>query len=615
MDLRRLRYVTLCLSGAALTVLAGSPGVGTLLDEPRLDLTEQQLFTLSQGSRQIIEQLPDQTDLYLFFSSRAAKDLPVLRSYARRVEALLREYERQGHGKLKLHVIDPQAFSVEEDRAREFGLDAIPLGPVEGQVFFGLAAVDQQQHTQRIPLFSLDEQAFLEYEISRLLQSLDKPERAPIGLLSSLPLAGGFDEQSRRTLPPWFVLEEIRKAFDVQELTGEIEQIPEGLNVLMLVHPKRVSRNTQLAIDQFVLRGGRLLLFVDPYSEQDRGEQYFGIPSKDKSSDLAPLLGAWGVRQVPGKVLGDGHYGQFVNLKDSADPVWQPTALALPASAMNQQDVATAGLQSINLTTAGILEPLEGSRTTFSPLLRGSEYSMPFSTARFDQMKDSGELAREMKPSGERFTLAARLQGPAQSAFLTEVQGKPGAITSTENINVIVVADTDLLSDNLWVDARGRIGDPAAWADNGVFVLNALDSLTGTNALINLRSRGHFSRTFTTVDVLLRQARQRFRDMSDTLQGKLDETERQLAFLQSEHHDGTGLSPEQQKEIDRFLQEKTALASEMRAVARQSNLEVEKLGTLLKAINIGLVPGVLTLLVLGLWSARRLLRRGRWQTF
>lgn len=611
MDLRRVRYVTLCLSGVALTILTGSPGVGTSLDEPRLDLTEQQLFTLSQGSRQIIEQLAGPTDLYLFFSSEAAKELPVLRSYARRVEALLREYERQSHGKLKLHLIDPQAFSIEEDRAREFGLDAIPLGAVGGQVFFGLAAVDEHQHTQRIPLFSLDEQAFLEYEISRLLQALDKPERAPIGLLSSLPLTGGFDEQSRRTLPPWFVLDEIRKAFDVQELSGEIEQIPADLTVLMLVHPKRLTHNSQLAIDQFVLRGGRLLLFVDPYSEQDHGEQYFGIPSKDKSSDLAPLLRAWGVRQVPGKVLGDGHYGQFVNLKDDTDPVWQPTALALPASAMNQQDVTTAGLQSINMTTAGILEPLEGARTTFSPLLRGSEYSMAFSTARFDLMKDSGELAREMKPSGERFTLAARLQGPTQSAFLTEVQGKPGAITSTENINVIVVADTDLLSDNLWVDSQGRISEPVAWADNGVFVLNALDSLTGTDALINLRSRGHYSRTFTTVEVLQRQARQRFRDMSDTLQSKLDETERQLSLLQSENQDDAGLRANQQTEIDRFIQEKIALASEMRAVARQSNLEVETLGALLKAINIGLVPGVLTLLVLCLWGARRLWRRGR----
>ncbi|MCP1488450.1 ABC-type uncharacterized transport system involved in gliding motility auxiliary subunit [Pseudomonas fluorescens] len=594
-----------------MTVFAGSPGVGSLLDEPRIDLTEQQLFTLSQGSRQIIEQLAGPTDLYLFFSSKAAKDLPVLRSYAKRVEALLREYERLSHGKLKLHVIDPQAFSTEEDRAREFGLDSIPLGPVEGQVFFGLAAVGPQRQTQRIPLFSLDEQAFLEYEISRLLQALDKPERAPLGLLSFLPVAGGFDEQTRRTLAPWFVFEEIRKAFDIQELTSDIEQIPEGLKVLMLVHPKRVSHTTQLAIDQFVLRGGRLLIFLDPYSEQDRSAQYFGIPSKDKSSDLAPLLRAWGVRQVPGKVLGDGHYGQFVNLKDSADPVWQPTALELPALAMNQQDVVTVGLQSINLTTAGILEPLEGSRGIFSPLLRSSEYSMPFSSARLDQMKDSGELAREMKPSGERFTLAARLQGPAQSAFLPEVQGRPGAVTSTENINVIVVADTDLLSDNLWVEPHGGIGGPMAWADNGVFVLNALDSLSGADALINLRSRGHYSRTFTTVEMIQREAQQRFRGMSDALRSKLDETERQLALLQPKDGEDSGAAINQKKEIDRFMREKAAIGQDMRSVARQLNLQVEKLGTLLKVINIGLVPGVLTFLAVCLWAARRLLRRGR----
>ncbi|WP_428555782.1 Gldg family protein [Pseudomonas edaphica] len=569
----------------------------------RLDLTEQQLYTLSPGSRQIIQAVAEPTDLYFYFSSQAARDLTVMRSYAVRIQALLREYERVSNGRLRVHIIDPAPFSADEARAVELGLQPAPIGKAGTAVYFGLAIVDAQAHHASIGFFALEQQTFLEYDISRTLQTLTRPARPVIGLMSSLPLAGGFDVQSGRTRQPWRIMQEIDNAFEVRELASDVDTIDSGLNVLMLVHPKRLPVTTLRAIDQFVLRGGRLLVFVDPYSEQDRGDYYFGIPSKDKSSDLALLFKAWGIKLLPDSVLGDSRYGQFVALAQGAEPVWQATALGLSPSAMNEQDVITAGIGSLNLTTAGILSAVPGATTTLTPLLHSSEQAMPYKTALLDHLESPDALTKSFKATGERYLIAVRLQGPARSAFIDS----PGALIEAQNINVVVVADTDVLSDNLWADVQ-RQGNQlitVPWADNAVLVLNALDSLSGSDALISLRSRGHYSRTFTVVEHAQQQARARLRDMSVELQGRLDMTEKRLAELAAGRELNKQLTVEQQSSFDQFSADKAVIEKSMRLVARQLDVQVEGLGIKLKLINIILVPSLLSLAALGAFLWRR----------
>ncbi|OIN46431.1 hypothetical protein BLL37_16325 [Pseudomonas azotoformans] len=567
----------------------------------RLDLTEQQLYTLSSGTRQIIQEVAKPTDLYFYFSNQAARDLPVMRSYGVRIETLLREYQRASNGMLRLHIIDPAPFSADETRAQELGLKAAPIGKGGTPVYFGLAIADAADHHASIAFFALEQQGFLEYDISRLVHSLSRAERPVIGLMSSLPLSGGFNAEAGRKRLPWRIYTEIDKLFDVHELTQDVDSIPGELKVLMLVHPKRLSTATLRGIDQFVLRGGRLLVFVDPYSEQDRGEYYFGIPSKDKSSDLAPLFKAWGIKLMPGDVLGDGRYGQYVSLVHSAEPIWQPTALGLSPEAMNQQDVITAGLGSLNLTTAGVLSALPGATTTLTPLLHSSDQAMLYKTARLDHLEHPDELANAFKADGERYLIAARLQGPASSAF----PDPPGAITGAEHINVVVVADTDMLSDNLWTEPQGRGEVSVPWADNSVLVLNALDSLSGSDALISLRSRGRYSRNFSVVERLQQQAGEHFREMSRDLQAKLDETEGRLSTLAAGQQNNAPLKAEQQATQAQFRSEKVAIEQEMRQVARQLTVQVERLGTQVKLFNIVLVPLLLSLVFVGAWLWRR----------
>ncbi len=596
--------VILCLAGLALLLPGINLGVAPHLQEARWDLTEDQLYSVSLATLKIIETLPEPVQLTLFFSSEQSSALVLLRSYTRRVEALLREYERRSLGKVKFTIVDPAPFSSEEDQARTYGLQALPIGTAEAPVYFGLVAASKADHWQSIPLLSLDEQNFLEYDISRLLQTLSAEHKPALGLISTLPLTGGFDLQARRERAPWVMVDEIAKAFEVQALSSEVQRIPDEVKVLMLVHPKRLARDTLLAIDQFVLRGGRLLVFVDPYSEQDPGELYFGIPSKDKASTLAPLFNAWGLRLRAGAVVADGEYGQYVNLPGQEKPVWQPTALTLQAEAVNQQDVVTAGLTGINLTTVGALEPLEGARTRFTPLLRSSANATSLPTSRLDHLPDPAELARTLESSGERFTFAARIEGPARSAYVKAGQATPGELSEAASIQVIAVADTDLLGDGAWVERQQRHGQVVAmpWADNGHFVLNALDNLSGSDELISLRSRGRYTRTFTVIEHLQRQARLRLNKMNAALQQRLEATDQQLAALQRDNAKNDELSEQQQQAVANFTREKQAIGVQMRQTARALNLEVEELGWMIKALNIAALPLLLSLIVLCRWA-------------
>jgi ABC-type uncharacterized transport system involved in gliding motility auxiliary subunit len=285
----------------ALAFLAFNMLAGLTLTNARVDLTEQKLYTISDGTRKILGEIDEPINLYFFYSDKTAKDLVVLRNYARRVEEMLKAYERAAGGKIKLHLIDPEPFSEDEDKAAEFGLQAVPLQQGGDQVYFGLAGTNSVDDTQIIPFFPLDQEEFLEYEISRLVQSLAKPERPVVGVISGLQLNGGFDMTSRQPTAPWMVMEEIRQLFQIESLKSDIDQIPEKVSVLLLVHPKNLSQQTQYAIDQFVLRGGKLLTFVDPWSEADNGMEMPGEPGGDKASDLDTLLGLG-----PADVAGEG---------------------------------------------------------------------------------------------------------------------------------------------------------------------------------------------------------------------------------------------------------------------------------------------------------------------
>ena len=609
--MKRVMYSGAGLLLIALAFLLFNAFSGLVFTHARLDLTEQKLYTISEGTKTILEGLDKPIELDFFYSDEATKGLVALRNYARRVEELLRAYERESGGKLKLHVVDPEPFSEEEDRAAELGLQAVPLNQGGDKVYFGLAATNAEGRTQSIPFFALDQEEFLEYELSRLVQSLASPQMPVVGVLSDLPITGGFDMRTQQATPPWTVLEQIRQLFHIESLERNVDMIPANVSVLMLVHPKALPEPTLYAIDQFVMRGGKLLVFLDPYSEADPGMGFMpGEPGDGKGSNLTPLLKAWGVHMAPDRVVLDAANAMSVGVGEERRPVRHPGWLSLPQETMDTDDVTTASLESLTMATAGFLEPLENATTRFTPLVQSSTYAMPIEAQRFATLENPEVLLRDLEPTGERYTLVARIQGPARSAYPDGIEGRKDGLKDSASINVIAVADTDLLADRMWVQVQDFFGQrmPQPWADNGTFVVNALDNLSGTDALISVRSRGRFARPFVVVEELQRQAENRFREKEEALQQRLAATEAQLAELQGPNADGAiELTAEQQAALQRYMQEKLRIRKELREVRYQLNADIDALGRLLKFFNIALVPLVLTLVVLltCLWRRRR----------
>ncbi len=607
--MKRVMYSGAGLLLIALAFLLFNAFSGLVFTHARLDLTEQKLYTISEGTKTILEGLDKPIELDFFYSDEATKGLVALRNYARRVEELLRAYERESGGKLKLHVVDPEPFSEEEDRAAELGLQAVPLNQGGDKVYFGLAATNAEGRTQSIPFFALDQEEFLEYELSRLVQSLASPQMPVVGVLSDLPITGGFDMRTQQATPPWTVLEQIRQLFHIESLERNVDMIPANVSVLMLVHPKALPEPTLYAIDQFVMRGGKLLVFLDPYSEADPGMGFMpGEPGDGKGSNLTPLLKAWGVHMAPDQVVLDAANAMSVGVGEERRPVRHPGWLSLPQQTMDADDVTTASLESLTMATAGFLEPLENATTRFTPLVQSSTYAMPIEAQRFATLENPEVLLRDLEPTGERYTLVARIQGPAHSAYPDGIEGRKDGLKDSASINVIAVADTDLLSDRMWVQVQDFFGQrmPQPWADNGTFVVNALDNLSGTDALISVRSRGRFARPFVVVEELQRQAENRFREKEEALQQRLAATEAQLAELQGPNADGAiELTAEQQAALQRYMQEKLRIRKELREVRYQLNADIDALGRLLKFFNIALVPLVLTLVVLLTWLWRR----------
>ncbi len=590
----------------------------------RFDLTEQRLYTLTEGSRNILRGLDEPVTLRLYLSKKLAVELPGIQGYTNRVLELVQEYEQAAAGNLILHVIDPEPFSEEEDRAVGYGLRGVPLDAGNVQFYFGLVGTNATDDRELIPFFQQSREEFLEYDLTKLVYRLGNPKQKVVGLLSTLPMDGGpqmpFPQAPGSA--PWMIMDSIRELMEVKVLDKAVTDIPEDVDVLMVVHPKQLGDPTLYAIDQFVLRGGRAVVFVDPHSEADRvlpnPQNPMGMQAP-RNSDLGRVFDAWGIELVNGKVVGDLPLAKKVNFQKQsrmmvADyPVW----IDLAPRQLNAEDVMTAKLPNLTMASAGILRKKEDSAIEWTPLVETDDQAMQIDAARLQFMPDIEGILRAYRPEGETLVLAARLTGKVKTAFPDgrpeaadseeKEQGAPGddkktkqpphLAESADPINVIVVADTDMLQDRFWVQVQNflgqRIGIPTS--ANNDFVTNALDNLTGSHDLISVRNRGSFSRPFTLVRAIQQEAEMQFRQKEQVLQQRLKETERKIQELQSGKEDQTTviLSAEQEAALDGFRQELVATRKELRNVQHELQKNIESLENVVKFLNIGLVPLVI----------------------
>jgi gliding motility-associatede transport system auxiliary component len=615
---QRIGYSTLVLMLLAFIVAVMASNV--LLRGWRIDLTNNQLYTLSAGTRKVLQKIDEPINLYLFFSNQETQGLPALRAYATRVTETLQEFAANAKGKLVLHVVDPIPFSEDEDRAEQFGLQPAMVG--DKNVYFGLAGSNSVGTTDTIPFFDPEpsKEAFLEYDLARLVYNLANPKKTVVGLLSGAPIGGSFDPQTQQPTQPWTIVEQARELFELRMLPESTLKIDDDINVLWIVHPAMVDDATQYAIDQFVMRGGRALIFVDPMAEiLAAGQEPTGL-APPPSSSLDKLFKAWGVEFSTMDVVADNRYA--LGIRQGQKSVRHVGLLGLDMEAMSKNDVITSGLGSVNVGLGGYFKAADGATSKLTPLLQSSTEAETLPVTRFQFLPDPGELLNGFKATGMQYTIAARLEGPLKSAFPDgppkPPEGRDAPVddklktehkASTDGANLVLVGDVDMLSDRLWVQVQNFLGQRLAqpFANNGDFVVNALDNLSGSADLIGLRSRATFTRSFTTVDKLRRDADAKFRETEKELQAQLSDTERKLGELQAGRNDKSSalMNSAQQEEIQRFLGEQVKIRQQLRAVRHELDQDITNLGTTLKVLNVLVMPVVLIGLLLLVAAARR----------
>ncbi len=582
----------------------------------QLDLTQNHLYTLSRGTRRILKGIPEPIDLYFFYSRKAADNVPQLRAYGDHVENFLREIATDADGKIRLHIIDPRPYSVEEDRAAELGVTGTPMNAAGSKFYFGLAGTNSTNGHEAIPFFNPQKQRFLEYDIAKLIYRLAHPKKPLVEWYSALPMSGGFNPQSGQMRQPWLVYRQAAQLYDLHTLRPGAAVIPADTRVLVLVDPRNLPPATRFAIDQYALAGGHIIAFVDPLAESAAAPD---TPPAVGGPDLARLLASWGVRFNPDEVIADRSLALNATGPGGA-PVLDPVILGLGRAQMSQHDVITAGLSNVNIDTAGYLSPIKGAGTSFEPLLWSSTDAKPVAAQTLAGMFDPSGLLNGFKPTGKRYVFGARVSGKVKSAF---PDGPPKGVklpagtkvltAAVKPLQLLVFADSDMLSDFLWVRHLDLFGQTLAeaWASNGDLVLNALDNLSGSNDLISVRAKAGFTRPFTRVAALRRAAEARYRAQQQQLQKELRQTEQQLTLLQTKRDNKSTLilSPAQQREIQHFEAERVTIRKRLRAVQAGLVHSIDELGTELKVINIIVMPAVFALAALA-GAALRRRRRG-----
>lgn len=594
----------------------------------RADLTEENLYTLSDGTRAILDDLDSVVTIKFFFSSSAPEVPAPLKFFAREIEDLLREYEIAGRGKIAVEKHDPRPDTETEEWAERYGLFGQPLDMMGPRVYLGIVAVSGAMH-EAIPFLDMRRQRLMEYDITRLVSRVSSPERPTLGVMSALPVMGDGpmpyampDQPQPRRRQPWIAFEELSQDYDMRLIEAGTGEIDPAIDVLIVVHPKDFSEETFFAIDQFVLRGGRLIAFLDPLSLTEsflaRRE---GDPAHTKpASDLGPLPAAWGVSYEPEKILAD--LAASTPISSGRNHVEEsPVFLTLRSENMNRENTVTAHLDSLMMAMAGVFSHSEPEGLSIEPLLTSSRQSQLIDS--MAAQLGTEWIRRDFQSDQVARTLALRLHGHFTSAF-------PGGMPMPDNEDsdagfleesiipgtVILVGDSDMLYDEFAVQEHTFFGQRAYQPvnDNINFLVNAVEQLAGGPSLIAVRARGRFERPFHRVLALQREAQERWLAEERALQQKLEITRERLHALEAERDASQRfiLTPAQERELEQFRREKLKTQRELREVRRSLREDIERLGVKVKAFNILFVPALVCLAGLSFgYHRQRVLKRKR----
>ncbi|MBL8548034.1 MAG: GldG family protein [Hyphomonadaceae bacterium] len=618
----------------------------------RLDLTENHLYSISEGTQQTLNELTEPVQLTLYYSRDAAQPVPQLQTYAARVREMLQTFQARSNGRVRFTEVNVEPFTEAEDNATEAGIQAVR--PYEGAdpIYFGLVGANAIDDTRSIPLFDPQREAFLEYELTRLIYELENPERTHVALITSLPLdpAAAVDTSVGAPAAQSVFATEMGRLLDVTKLQADFTTIPLNTDVLAIIHPGALSPAQLFAIDQFILRKGRAFIALDPASMQAAQsatgfDPFNPVMPAPTSSTLEPLLGAWGITLSPTVVL-DLEGALPVSVQDpttgQTGQAPQPLFFQVPAERLDREDLMTAWLRrGINFGLSGSVSRSEREGIAIVPLVRTSGRTMRMPPEQALMRPSPMDILNMWPPSGGRVeNVAVRLSGnlttaypdgapPVEAAPAPEGEtpaleqppaapapapAAPGAPLrqSATPAQIVIVADTDFLADDFYVDPQS--GGTAA--DNASFALNAIDVLGGSEALVSLRSRAPAERSMKLLADMERDAQRRIESRQRELEADLQETQSRLEQLQARGRGsgffagdlGAELTPEEQAEVDQFRAREGEIRTELRGLVRDLRGDIDRLQALVIFINVWLAP--LLVAAAGLFLFWRRQRRG-----
>ena len=598
-----------------------------LFSGARLDLTENNLYTLNEGTFKVLETIKEPITLRLFFSDNLSRDIAPMREYGQRVRELIEEYVVRSNGLIRLERIDPEPFTNNEDLAILYGLQGMQVSQSGEKFYFGLVATNSTDDISIIPFFEQNRETYLEYDLTRIVNDLANPKKKKLGLITTLPINGGLaypDAPASEYVAPWEIYNRLSEVFEIVTIPKNISKISDDIDLLMVVHPKGISSETKYAIDQYVLTGKGALFFVDPYSEVERN----ALPIKDRrtyipGSNLNTLFSSYGAYVEPGMIVGDRILGRKVTIGRSQNSrvVSYVLWLALDKNSMNPNNPITNELESILTNTAGGIKRSKDAKSKFEILYSSYEDSMFIERFKIQFRPDPALLLSEFISDNTNKPLAISLTGEFASAYIngppklddgSDPENNPYHLKGTNNGNILIFADTDILSNSIWTQKQDNYGKEvfSAIADNGSLVINSVEFLSGGGELISLRTRGTSNRPFIVVEELQRKAETAYRETEKSLQNDLKLTENKLRDIQRGASIATQegapiLSKEQADTLKQFKDKIINIRKELRDVQRDLRVDIEKLGLMLKLYNIWVMPLLVAISSVLVFIARR----------
>ena len=586
----------------------------------RLDLTREKAYTLSAGTRAILAKLDTAVKIrfYCTQSQSSTPETVFLKQYARSVEDLLNEYKRASHGKIVVEKYDPQPDSDAEDSAKLNGIEGTPLS--DGEKYYLGLAVSELDARETIPFLDPNRERQLEYDLSRAISRVISTDKPVIGVMTSLPMFGApanpmMMSPDQAPPPPWSIIKELQGDYSVRNVPMDVEKIDDDIRVLLVVHPKEISDKAQFALDQFVLRGGKLAAFLDPQSVIDSRSQQnpmMGGQPPAPGSSLDTLLAAWGLGFDKAKSVADMNLKMQLGGGEGGQPTEAPTWLALTAENINPDEILTSQLDSIWLPGAGAFTgtPTNGLKETV--LLRSTKDSQLV-----DSMMASfggASIMNDFKPSGQEQALAVRLTGKFHTAYPAGnpagTNAAPALKDSAAENTVILVGDSDMLNDNFSLrQINSPFGQMAtAMNANLNFAQNIVEQMSGDSNLIGVRSRATLNHPFTRVKAMEAIAQEKFSTQISELQKTLEDSQQRLSELEQQDKDKSQkfiLTAEQQAEVEKFRKAEAQTRVQLKQVQKDLRREVDALQTRATWLNIAVVPLLVTFFGIGLALYKR----------